>query len=117
MSKLRIITVEKLIEMRENNEPFTLVEVLGEESYRDKHLPGAINVPTPKEMTVAEMEAAAATQNIAKEDTVMVYCASYSCQASTRAARLLLEAGFSNVLDYKAGKAEWQAVDLEFESA
>jgi phage shock protein E len=36
--------IEKLLEMRSNDEKFTLVDVLSEENYKDGHIPGAINI-------------------------------------------------------------------------
>ncbi len=101
--------------MKENNEPFTLVEVLGEDAYQEKHIPGAVNIPTPHEMTAEQMTEEANQQGASIGDPVVVYCASYTCGASTRAARLLLEAGFTNVMDYKGGKALWESAGFEFE--
>lgn len=115
MARIKLITLERLLEMRENGDSFLLVEVLGEDSYGNGHVPGAINIPAPKSMTPEEMARVAQNQNIDKADTLVVYCASYTCTASTRAARLLLEAGFENVLDFKAGKAGWQAAGFELE--
>lgn len=115
MNKLSLITLERLLEMRENDDTFALVEVLGEDSYESGHLPDAVNIPAPKEITPEEMAEAAKSKGIEQAGTVVVYCASYTCTASTRAARLLLEAGFTDVLDYKAGKAGWQAAGFKLE--
>lgn len=115
MAKLKLITIERLLEMRENNDRVTLIEVLGADSFESGHLPEAINIPTPREMSPEEMTQAAKAQGLGPDDTVVVYCASYTCTASTRAARLLLEAGFENVLDFKAGKAGWQDAGFELE--
>lgn len=115
MGKLNVATLEKLLEMKENQEPFTLVEVLAEEAYQEGHIPGAHNIPTPHEMTVEQMEEEAGELDISKEDTVMVYCASYTCQASNRASELLLEAGYNNVIDFAGGKATWQAAGFGLE--
>ena len=48
MEKIFFITIEKLLEMKANNEKFKLVEVLSEDSYKDGHIPGAINIPLDK---------------------------------------------------------------------
>lgn len=115
MTQLQMITLEKLLGMKVNNEPFTLVETLGEDAYREKHIPGAVNIPTPHDMTAGQMAEEAEQQNVDADNPVVVYCASYTCGASTRAARLLVEAGFTNVMDYKGGKALWQSAGFEFE--
>ena len=45
MKKIIIITIEKLLEMKVNNEKFKLIEVLSEESYNEGHIPGEVNIP------------------------------------------------------------------------
>jgi len=113
MPKLKLITLETLLEMMENKEDFKLVETLHPDDYASGHIPGAIHIPTPHDMTPEQMSAEAEKLGINKTDVVVTYCASYTCVASTRAARLLLEAGFTNVLDFKASKKGW--VDAGFE--
>lgn len=45
MKKLSFISIERLLEMKANNQKFTLVDVLPEESYEEGHISGAINIP------------------------------------------------------------------------
>ncbi len=106
--KIRYIPIETLLEMRANNEKFKLVEALSEESFAQGHIPGAINFPMDKLKEKAK-------KLLKKTDTIVIYCASYHCQASTNAARLLLGMGYKKVLDYKAGKKGWQDAGLELE--
>lgn len=108
MSKLKFITMETLLEMLENKEKFKLVEVLAKEEYDKGHIPGAINIP------LEELEKLA-KQKLKKTDEIIVYCASYACHASTKAARKLLELGYSRTLDFKGGKRWWQHAGLELE--
>jgi len=108
MKKLRFITIERLLEMNANDEKFTLVDVLSEESYKEGHIPGAINIPLGNLEALAE-------HYLDKHDTIVVYCGSYSCQKSTKAARKLLELGYKNTLDFKAGKRGWQHTGLGLE--
>ena len=106
--KLRFITLENLLEMRANDEKYKLVEVLPEEEYKEGHIPQAINIP------LDNLEALA-RRKLKKTDTIVVYCASYSCQASTKAARKLLEMGFNRTLDFKGGKRWWRHAGLELQ--
>ncbi len=115
MAKLNVITLETLLELKENQESFTLIEVLSEDSYKEGHIPGAVNIPTPPETTVDHMSDAATEQGVDRDDPVVVYCASYTCRASNRAAELLLEAGYTNVMDFAGGKATWQDAGFELE--
>jgi rhodanese-related sulfurtransferase len=108
LPKLKFITSEKLLEMKANNEKFKIVEVLEQEEFRKGHIPGAINIPLNKLKTLAK-------SHLKKNDTIVVYCASYACQASTRAARTLLNMGYRKTLDYKAGKKGWLHTGFELE--
>ena len=106
MAKIKFVPIESVLEMQENNEDFKLVEVLKEQSYREGHIPGAINIPVdnlkneaPKQLKIT--------------DRIVVYCGSYQCHASTNAAKALLEIGYKNVMDFKGGKKTW--VDAGFE--
>lgn len=108
MSKLKFTTMETLLEMLENKEKFKLVEVLAKEEYDKGHIPGAINIP------LEELEKLA-KHKLKKTDAIVVYCSSYTCQASTKAARRLLDLGYSRTLDFKGGKRWWKHAGLELE--
>jgi rhodanese-related sulfurtransferase len=94
--------------MKTNNEKFKLIEVLEEDEFKKGHIPGAINLPLDK-------LAALAKTHLKKNDTIVVYCASYVCQASTKAARALQKMGYKKILDYEAGKKGWLHTGLELE--
>ena len=98
--------MEDLLEMFENKERFKLVEVLAKEEYDKGHIPGAINIPLDELETLAK-------QKLRKTDTIVVYCASYACHASTKAARRLLDLGYQHILDFKGGKRWWQHSGFE----
>ena len=106
MKRIRFIPIEQLLEMMENKDDFKLVEVLSEDSYKDGHIPGAINIPVDK----LEKENG---KKLKKTDTIVVYCASYHCPASTNATKILLKMGYNKVFDFKGSKKTW--VDAGFE--
>ena len=108
MAKIKFIPIETLLEMQENGEDFKLVEVLREDGYNEGHIPGAINIPV-------DMLQGLASKHLKKTDTIIVYCASYGCHASINAAKTLLELGYKNILDFKAGKKGWADAGLELE--
>ena len=106
MAKVKFLAIDGLLEMQTNGEKFKLVEVLREESFKEGHIPDAINIP------VDQLEKLA-PKILKKTDKLVVYCASYTCHASTNAAKMLLEMGYKNVLDFKGSKKTW--VDAGFE--
>lgn len=111
MEKFLTITRDDLKKKIDEGADFALIDVLGEMSYAQKHLPGAINIPGGHENFVAEVEKAVGDKN--KE--VIVYCASFSCQASPAAAGKLADAGYANVRDFKGGLADWEEAGYPFE--
>ena len=108
MKKIILITIEKLLEMKVNSEKFKLVEVLSEESYNEGHIPGAINIPLDELVSLGN-------KFLEKNDVIVVYCGSYRCQRSTKAAIILLELGYENTLEFKAGKRGWVHSGLKLE--
>jgi len=110
MDKIKFITIEQLLEMIENNEKFKLVEVLSEENFKQGHIPNAINLPVDKLKEIAG-------KHLKKDEVIVVYCMSYVCHASTKASEILLNLGFKNILDYKAGKQGWINNGLELEKS
>lgn len=116
MQEIMLVNIEKLLEMRINQRDFKLVEALDEKSYKEGHIPGALNLPVTRDSDADEVGRKAADLGIEKDDPVVVYCASYTCGTSTRATRLLQEAGYGNVVDFKAGKAGWKKAGFDLES-
>ena len=106
--KIKFVPLETILELKENNEPFVLVEALSEKSYKDGHIPGAVNIP-PNNVTEL------AKKLLKKSDKIIVYCASYGCHASTNVVRELLKMGFANSFDFKGGKKAWVDSGLELE--
>jgi rhodanese-related sulfurtransferase/CBS domain-containing protein len=85
-----------------------VVEVLPAEEYEDEHLPGAVNIPLRR----LDREA---PERLSKDRPVVVYCYDSACDVSPRAAWRLLALGFTDVVDYPAGKYDWAAAGLPVE--
>jgi len=43
---------------------------------------------------------------------VIVYCMNSGCDASTKAAKKMEKLGYTNVLDYEAGKVDWHEAGM-----
>ena len=54
-------------------------------------------------------------KQLKKTDTIVVYCTSYGCHASTNTAKLLMKMGHKKTLDFKGGKKMWIDAGLELE--
>jgi rhodanese-related sulfurtransferase len=98
------VTTDDLKKIQQTEEPFVLVNVLPAAQFADTEIPGAVNIP------LEDPDFAARVAEIAggKEHSVITYCASEECPASTNAAQKLEEAGFTDVFDYKAGAKGWR---------
>ncbi len=111
MSRIKFISIEKLLEMQANDQDFKLVDVLSEKNFNESHILGAINIPFDD----SRSEETLAKEGITKDDTIVVYCASYACQKSTKATKKLLEMGYEKTFDFKAGKRGWCHAGLQLE--
>ena len=104
------ITREQLNQKLESGRPFQLVEALSAEQYKQGHLPSATNLPPD------QVKQLAASLLPDKQQEVVVYCASSTCNASENVARELTEMGYQNVLRYVGGKQDWMEAGLPLES-
>jgi rhodanese-related sulfurtransferase len=80
---------------------YVLINVLRPADFAAQHIPQSINVPV-EDIDVLE-------DLFSKEKEIILYCASPECDASPRAARLLVASGFENVFDYEQGLSDWRA--------
>ena len=107
---MKTITAKELKEKVDSVEDFKLVDVLSKESFDEKHIAKSMSIPGE------ELEERAPKELPNKDEEIIVYCASKTCQASPNAARKLEEMGYTNVTDFEDGLAGWQDAGYEFES-
>ena len=105
---MQTVTYDELSRMRKDvaigREDFALINVLGRESFNERHIPGSINAPyEDDERFVNRVKDAAGS----KERKIVVYCAGPSCDDSRKAAKKLSAEGFSHVYAYEGGNQEW----------
>ena len=107
----RVIDREELWNKIRRGDDFVLLEILAPTSYAYGHLPGALNLP-PDDVKPRAHEL------IPSRDTeVVVYCGNRDCHASTHAASELASLGYTRVLDYLDGKADWKEAGLPLEAS
>jgi rhodanese-related sulfurtransferase len=98
------ISTEKLQSMRQSPEGFLLIDVLSRESFAKDHIPGARCVPLESPDFVA---AVAEKASGSKTRKVVLYCSGPACDASARGAQMLIDGGFTTVLQYEGGLDAW----------
>jgi len=102
---MRTLTTDQLQMMRKGSDgQLTLVNTLPEEQFEKTRIPDSINIPLERDDFLRRVEEATG----GKEQPVAVYCASETCDSSSKAAQKLEENGFSNVYDYEGGAKAWK---------
>lgn len=104
-----LVTREELFVRLAGATPPMLLEALDEQYYESGHLPGAIALPLSR---VTEIARARLRD---KSASLVVYCASSTCQNSRIAAAKLQSLGYEDVRVYAGGKADWKEAGLPLE--
>lgn len=106
---MKTVSRNEIRELIGSGGQFTLVEALPENFYAEGHLPGAICLPSGH---IALLAPQALPD---KKKMIIVYCSSNICQNSSIAVEELKSLGYTNVLRYVEGKADWRNAGLELE--
>lgn len=96
---VKTISREELKRKIDNNEKFVLLDVRLEKTYYRGHIKNAISLQLGK--------IGRAEQEFKKDEEIIVYCSSFSCMKSLKAARILEEMGFKDVTEYEGGFRDW----------
>ncbi|MEF8832730.1 MAG: rhodanese-like domain-containing protein [Candidatus Thermoplasmatota archaeon] len=97
---METISAEKLKEKMDAGEDFMLVHVLSEEQFRKEHIPDSINIPLG--------EIGRRKNELDPNKEIILYCESFDCEASPKAAEKLEKLGFRDVVDYEGGMKDWK---------
>jgi rhodanese-related sulfurtransferase len=79
----------------------TVIDVNGTDSYKDGHIPGAVDFESTKDLTSKLPKD--------KDALVVAYCGNEQCSAYQQAAKKAKEAGYTNVKHYSKGLAGWKS--------
>ena len=101
---MKTLTKEQLKQMIDNKENFVLVNVLDKKYFDDAHIPGSISIPVSNDDFKHNLE----KQIPDKSSKVVVYCASFECQASPGAVEKMTSIGYTDVYDYEGGIKDWK---------
>jgi rhodanese-related sulfurtransferase len=98
---MRIITRDELKAKMDRGDAFTLFEVLPKMYWRKHHLPSAKSLPPTEIVPVV-------TELVPDKDAeIVLYCWDHDCPTSGWAGTELESLGYTNILEYSAGKKDW----------
>ena len=111
MKKYQTIEAEELRDrlMSETDRP-VLVNALAREAFEEQRIPGSVSIPASDALRLAP-------DVLARDQAVVVYCASRSCTASPTLAQKLVDIGFADVSDFEGGVEEWERAGFPLEGA
>jgi rhodanese-related sulfurtransferase len=109
---MKTLSKDELKKKINGGEKFQLIDVRGKECcYDHGHIPGA------KSMPLNELETRA-PKELNKLEPIIVYCGSFSCSLSPRAAHILKEhMKFEDVSDFEGGYADWKDAGYPIEKS
>ena len=88
----------------------TLIDVNGSDSYKNGHIPGAIDFATAKKELAAKLPPD-------KDALVVAYCGNEQCGAYAAGAKAAKELGYTNVKHYSKGIQGWKKSGEKTEKA
>jgi rhodanese-related sulfurtransferase len=94
---MKTISREELKEKLDRGDDFKLVMTLGDLAFQGKHIPGSLNLFTPKGLRTLD-----------PDDEIVVYCSNEACPASVMAYKFLENKGYKNVRRFSGGLYEWE---------
>lgn len=101
---MKTLTRNELKRMNElEHEDFVLINVLPRDVFKQDHIRTSVNVPVDSEDFAQTVDRISGGKN----RKIVVYCASFDCNASSKAAKTLAQAGFTQVYDYEGGTKDW----------
>lgn len=98
MNDVPVMKKEEVLDLLDSSDA-VIVNVLASQAYDKLHIRNSVSVPYDR-LENGELDDAG------KEKKIIIYCASYSCGASRKAAALLREKGI-DAYAYEGGIKEW----------
>ena len=100
---MREITTQELNNLIINKKQFTLLDCRGVDYFNFEHLPHAIN------LRWKYVEDKASTLLPSKDKLIITSCDGFTCNSSIRCFQNLVKMGYTNILEYSGGLADWKA--------
>ena len=103
------ITHDELVKAVEAKK-VTLLDANGSDSYKEGHIPTAIDFAKAKKDLASKLPAD-------KDALIVAYCANEQCTAYRSAARVAKDLGYTNIKHYAKGIFGWKAAGAKVETA
>jgi rhodanese-related sulfurtransferase len=105
---MQVVNRDQVQKLIRESDPM-VIEALSAQYFEQGHLPHA------HQINVDELEAKRHLLPANKERPVVVYCANKACKNSAELGLQLQQLGYTKVLKYEDGKADWKAAGLPLE--
>jgi rhodanese-related sulfurtransferase len=83
-----------------------IIDALNEESYRERHIPGAVNLPASKKWSLNDVMKVLPS-GTHSTTPMIIYCYSPECTAGEKLWIQLNKLGFYNTIHYPGGVSDW----------
>jgi len=97
---IKTISAEQLLQKMKDDHSLLVINVLSQEYYMKCHIKDSINIPLDQLQGTAQ-------ESWDANDEIVVYCANNECPASRNAYNILKKLGFTRIMAYEGGIAEW----------
>lgn len=104
---METIEREELKAALDSGAAIKLVMAMHGTHFEQAHIPGSVLLSSPEQ----------ASELLAVDDLIVVYCSDRSCAASRIAAQKLIDAGYAQVRHYPGGLADWHAAGYPLEGS
>ena len=100
---MKEITTQELFELMKSNKPFILLDCRGVDYFNWEHLPNAVN------LRWKYVEDKASKLLPSKDKLIITSCDGFTCNSSIRCYKNLVKMGYTNIMEYSGGVADWKA--------
>ena len=111
----KIVSTEELKQWLDQGRKMTIIStILGSDDKVFGMIPNAVNSVIPryeKELTQAHKDNLLKVVGPDKDKTIILYCGFVGCRRSHIGAKILVDAGFTNVYRYPGGITAWKEMD------
>lgn len=105
----KLVSTEELKGWIDAGDKMTIIDTMPADTYKNGHIPGALQAELPKEgeATAEELDAFAKLLPADKTEKVVIYCGFTACNRSDVGAAYAIEQGYTDVYRMPGGIVSW----------